>query len=85
MMISSEILFFSIFLAVIFIILLIDLGVFTKTYHKVGFREATIWSVVWVIISVGFYFFLTHFGYLVHGIESIEEIQERIIKFNHPI
>ncbi|MCD4695637.1 MAG: TerC/Alx family metal homeostasis membrane protein, partial [Bacteroidales bacterium] len=47
--------------------------------------EATIWSVVLFIISVGFYFFLTHFGYLVHVIESIEEIQERIIKFNHPI
>ncbi|MCF8369565.1 MAG: TerC/Alx family metal homeostasis membrane protein [Bacteroidales bacterium] len=84
-MVSPEIVFFSVFLVVIFVILLLDLGVFTKSYHKVGFREAVIWSIAWVTISIGFYFFLIHFGYLVHGIENLGEIEYRISKFDHPI
>lgn len=85
MEISSEILFFSIFLVVIFAILLLDLGVFSKGDHIVGFREATIWSIVWIAISIAFYFFLIHFGYLVHGIEDLTGIEERIRMFGHPI
>jgi len=82
---SYEILFFAIFLVFIFAVLLLDLGVFSKEYKKVGIREATIWSVVWILLSIGFYFFIIHFGYLIHGIENIEEIQARIITYKHPI
>jgi len=82
---SSEILFFSVFLVFIFGILLLDLGVFSKNNHRVGFTEASVWSVVWVLISLSFYFFLIHFGYFVHGIESIEEIQQSIETYKHPI
>ena len=82
---SSEILFFGTYLVVICVILLLDLGVFSKGDHRVGFREATIWSIVWIAISIGFYFFLIQFGYLIHGIEDLEGIQERIRMFGHPI
>jgi len=82
---SNEILFFSIFLIFIFGILLLDLGVFSKKDHRIGFTEASIWSVVWVLISVSFYFFLIHFGYLVHGVETLEEIEKSILTFNHSI
>lgn len=85
MAISNEIGFFSVFLVFIFTILLLDLGVFSKNNHKVGFREALTWSIVWVMISIGFYFFLIHFGYLIHGIDNIEDIQYRIDEFKHPI
>ncbi len=81
----NEIGFFSVFLVFIFAILLVDLGVFSKNGHKVGFTEATIWSVVWIALSIAFYFFLIHFGYLVHGIDNIKEIQFRISEFRHPI
>jgi tellurite resistance protein TerC len=83
--VSSEILFFSSFLIVIFIILLLDLGVFSKADHHVGFVEASIWSVIWVAFSLSFYFFLIHFGYLIHGIETLEQIQENITIYKHTI
>lgn len=82
---SYEILFFTVFLVFVFGILLLDLGAFSKENKTVGLREATVWSVVWVVISVSFYFFIIHFGYLIHGIESIDEIQARIITYKHPI
>lgn len=81
----NELGFFSVFLIFIFIILLLDLGVFSKKNHRVGFTEATIWSLVWIALSIAFYFFLIHFGYLVHGIDTLTEIQFRIDEFKHPI
>jgi len=81
----SEISFFTIFLVLIFFVLLLDLGVFTKNNHKVGFAEASIWSVVWISLSVAFYFFIIHWGYLIHGIDNLEELQDRIVKYKHPI
>lgn len=65
--------------------LLLDLGVFTKNNHKVGFMEALIWSTVWVCFSLAFYFFIIHYGDLIHGIDNLDEIQERITKYKHPI
>lgn len=85
MNISSEILFLSVFLVFIFAVLLLDLGVFSKNDHRVGFTEASIWSVIWIAISLSFYFFLIHFGYLVHGIENMEQLLARIAMYHHPI
>lgn len=81
----SEISFFTIFLVVIFIILLLDLGVFTKNNHKIGFSEAAVWSVAWVLLSLLFYFFIIHWGDLIHGIDNLDELNERILKYKHPI
>lgn len=80
-----EIEFFAVFLIGIFIILAIDLGVLRKQDHVIGFMEALIWSAFWILLSVGFYFFLLHYGKMVHGIETIHEIQERITAYNHSI
>jgi len=82
---SYEVIFFAVFLVFIFAVLLLDLGVLSKKYRRVGFVEALSWSVAWILISVGFYFFIIHFGYLIHGIESLDEIRDRIITFKHPI
>lgn len=40
----------------IFIIglLALDLGVFHRTAHRVSFKEATIWSCVWIALALGF-------------------------------
>ena len=42
-------------LFVIFVLglLALDLGVFHRKAHVVGFREAAAWSVVWVVVSLG--------------------------------
>jgi tellurite resistance protein TerC len=53
--------FYALFLAFVGIILALDLGVFHKKEHAVSFKEATIWSIVFVILAlafnVGFYQF----------------------------
>ena len=42
------------FLAFVLLMLALDLGVFNKKAHAVGFKEAAIWSVVWVSMSLLF-------------------------------
>ena len=42
------------FAVVIFIMLLLDLGIFNKKAHEVSSKEATIWSIVWISLSMVF-------------------------------
>lgn len=46
--------FFAAFLAVVILLLAIDLGIFQRKAHDVSVREALVWSVVWVLLSVLF-------------------------------
>jgi tellurite resistance protein TerC len=45
----------------VLLMLALDLGVFHRTAHDVSFKEATIWSVVWIslalLFNVGFYYY----------------------------
>jgi tellurite resistance protein TerC len=81
----NEILFFTAFLAFIAMMLTIDLGIFQKKNHALSFREALTWTIVWVGVSVGFYFLIRTHGNLIHGSDTIEEIAQRIQTYNHPI
>lgn len=73
---SSETLFFIAFAAFVLIIMVLDLGIFSKqTSHVVTFKEAATWSAVWVALSVAFYFFLKSYGYLVHGIFDMAQLE----------
>jgi tellurite resistance protein TerC len=47
-------LFWTAFFLVVFLLLAIDLGVFHKKAHAVGFKEALFWSVTWVVLSTSF-------------------------------
>ena len=42
------------FAVVVIIMLLLDLGVFNKKAHEVSSKEATVWSVVWISLSMIF-------------------------------
>jgi len=42
------------FIVVVVIMLLLDLGVFNKNSHEVSSKEATIWSIVWISLSMVF-------------------------------
>ncbi|AKD57736.1 TerC/Alx family metal homeostasis membrane protein [Spirosoma radiotolerans] len=76
-MLSNETLFFLAFAAFVLIIMAFDLGIFSKQKsHVVQFKEAAIWSAIWVALSVAFYFFLQRFGYLVHGITDMARLEE---------
>jgi tellurite resistance protein TerC len=85
MVFSNEVIFFTGFLAVILMLLFIDLGVFSKHSHIVSLKESIGWTTFWVLLSIGFYFFLRWHGELIHGMNSISELQESINKFEHPI
>lgn len=69
--ISSESLLFGLFGVIIVVFLLLDLGVFHKTAHKITTKSALIQSVFWVIIS-------TLFGYLVYRSGPYEIIEEGV-------
>lgn len=81
----NEIIFFTSFLLFIALMLIIDLGLFQKKHHALSFREALSWSIVWVAISIGFYFLIRYHGNLIHGSDTLEEIAWRIQTYNHPI
>ncbi len=57
--IGSETLLYGVFALVISVFLLIDLGLFNKTAHKITAKSALNQSIFWVIIS-------TIFGYLIY-------------------
>ncbi|MBV6880214.1 TerC/Alx family metal homeostasis membrane protein [Epilithonimonas ginsengisoli] len=42
------------FAIVVFIMLLLDLGIFNKKAHEVSSKEATIWSIIWISLSMAF-------------------------------
>lgn len=42
------------FIAFVLLMLAVDLGIFNRKAHVVGFREALTWSAVWVALALGF-------------------------------
>jgi len=82
---SNELIFFSLFIAFITGMLLLDLGIFSKKSHVVPFREALIWTGVWVLLSVGFYLIIRTHGDLIHGIDSLDKLKAIVSSHQHPI
>lgn len=84
----------AIFFGIITFMLILDLGVFQKKTHKLGMKEALIWSAVWIGLSVAFglgiYFFqgsqqaLNYFtGYLLEKSLSVDNIFVFILIFSY--
>ena len=46
--------FYMAFTALVLVVLALDLGVFHRNAHEVGYREALIWSGVWVALALSF-------------------------------
>ena len=59
------------FVLVIIAMLVLDLGVFNKKSHVVSNREATIWSLIWIFLSMGF----SGLIYLYMGTEKFMQFQ----------
>jgi len=79
-----EIIIFTIFLLFIFLMLAVDLGIFNKKSHTLSFREALVWTSVWVSISLVFYLLIRLFGHELHNLQDVESIKANILKYNHP-
>jgi tellurite resistance protein TerC len=74
--ISSETIFFTIFSIFVLFVMMLDLGIFSKkSSEEVSFKQAGIWSAIWVILAISFYFFLQKYGYMVHGIEDMASLE----------
>jgi len=81
----NELIFFTGFVLLILSLLLVDLGLFHKKSHILSFREALVWTIIWVTFGIAFYFFLMFRGDLIHGISSTEDIRILIEKYEHSI
>jgi len=71
---SNELIFFSSFIVFIGLMIFLDLGVFSKDNHIVKFREAGIWSLVWILCATAFYLILDTNGDLIHGITNYDQL-----------
>jgi tellurite resistance protein TerC len=54
--------FYAAFAAIVLLLLALDLGVFHRKAHGVGFREAAIWTGVWVALALIFCFGLYQYA-----------------------
>ena len=59
---STGIAFWIGFNAVVLLLLALDLFVFHRKAHVVTLREATAWSVIWIVLSLGFNGLVWHLG-----------------------
>lgn len=82
---SNEIIYLSGFLIFIVTLLLLDLGIFNKKDATVTIKKAGLMSIFILLLSLGFYILITYFGHHIHGIDSIERLQEIVSKHKHPI
>jgi tellurite resistance protein TerC len=60
----NETLPFIVFSVVVMVMMALDLGVFHRTIHSVSLREATIWSITWIALSLAFNVGLYYWGNL---------------------
>ena len=82
---TQEIVILICFLILITFILIVDLGVFHKKNHEVGFKEALGFTTLWVTLALIFWSMIYLFGDWIHGPENIEELKELVSKYGHPI
>jgi tellurite resistance protein TerC len=87
-------LFWISFIVVVFFLLSIDLGIFHRKAHAVKVREALIWSVVWIILSLSFGIWVFKIfgrqpgleffaGYLIEYALSVDNVFVFIIIFSY--
>jgi len=92
MNLHNEISGILIFTAGVIVLLLVDMLIFNKEAHKIGFKEALGWSIFWIILGtlfgVGVWFFLgrrvaiEYFaGYLIEKSLSVDNIFVFIVLF----
>jgi len=82
---SHELIFIGGFLLFIVFILALDLGLFSKKEHVVSLKQAGIMSFIMVVLALSFYLLLILKGDYLHGIDSMERLQEVIVAHKHPI
>ena len=73
------------FLVLIVLMLMIDIGVFHKKDHEVGYKEALTWTAIWVSLALATGVFIYFFGGLIHNVNDLNEVLEKANEYGHPI
>ncbi|MGI8783364.1 MAG: TerC family protein [Acidobacteriota bacterium] len=84
----------TLFISLILVLLALDLGVFHRKVHRIGFREATVWSIVWIIVAMLFNLLVYWWygskpavefftGYIIERALSIDNIFVFLIVFSY--
>ena len=66
--------FYGAFLLFVLLMLALDLGVFNRKAHVVSFKEATIWSIVWVVLALVFNFIFYQYSLSKFGTETAGQV-----------
>ncbi len=79
--------FYAGFLVFVLAMLALDLGVFNRKEHVVSFKEATVWSVIWVALALvfagGFYWYtLSKFGAAVAQTSTLEFLTGYVLEYS---
>lgn len=82
---ANETIFLLSFLVFIFFILALDLGLLKKKADTISMKQAGLMSFFVVSLAMCFYFFLITYGHLLHGITSMEKLQQVIASHHHPV
>jgi tellurite resistance protein TerC len=66
--------FYAGFTIFVLAMLALDLGVFNRKAHAVSFKEAAIWSAVWISLALIFSFFFYQYTAAIHGADSAKTV-----------
>ncbi len=73
------------FLVIMGFFLALDLGIFHKKDHEIGFKEAAIWTGIWIFLALVAFVLIYFFGNEIHGMKNLEEVKAKIQEYGHPI
>jgi tellurite resistance protein TerC len=82
---THETVFFFGFILFVVSVLVIDLGFIGKKNHVIPFKEALIWTGVWVFFALILYVWIMFYGDRIHGIQNLEQLKAIIVLHGHPI
>lgn len=64
--------FYAAFTGFVLVLLALDLGVFHRQAHVVGFRESLAWSIVWIALALAF-----NYGFLLYATDAFGAVEGR--------
>ena len=82
---TSEILFMGGFLLLVTLMLAVDLGLVNRKDHVVSFREAIVWTGIWIGMALLFYLFIRLHAEWIHGITTFGQLEHFNAKHGHNI
>lgn len=81
--IGPEILFMGGFLLLVTAMLALDLGIVNRKQHVISFREALVWTCVWIGTALLFWLLIRFHAEWIHGITTMEQLQHFNVRHGH--